>query len=295
MTDPTRRPLSEPLEPRRLLAATLPEVLLDDEGVLRVVGTDQAEMIALESMGGGRLRLTVIDERVFWRSNWALDTGEGVTAQQIYEPGEVRAFHVDAGGGNDSVTLGPKFIPATLLGGAGDDTLGGGASSDSLDGGAGNDYLHGGVYAYRQEISWFQHVYRNGGDTLLGGAGDDTLGLSAIGNPGTIIGGPGDDRLAAGTYLSDLLVAEGVKLGLRNPIKAVERSKPLVAGIKADAGLNNITLQVLAPEGALHGNGGGFRGGSGGLLTKVSQTTPLGVAINLYAGQRVNAEGARPL
>ncbi|MDB5322156.1 MAG: Ca2+-binding protein toxin-related [Phycisphaerales bacterium] len=66
---------------------------------------------------------------------------------------------VNAGDGNDSVTLSRLFINATANGGFGDDTLIGTAADDVLNGEAGNDSLEGGA----------------GNDNLLGGDGNDTL------------------------------------------------------------------------------------------------------------------------
>jgi Ca2+-binding RTX toxin-like protein len=67
---------------------------------------------------------------------------------------------IDAKGGNDLVTIGRRDLPATIFGGAGDDTLGGGLAGDSLDGGAGDDLVSGGT---------------TGGETLIGGDGFDRL------------------------------------------------------------------------------------------------------------------------
>jgi Ca2+-binding RTX toxin-like protein len=78
-----------------------------------------------------------------------------------------------AGDGDDTVLLAqengqtvninngstPIFIPVTLMGGAGNDSLVGGIGSDYLSGGAGDDFLAGSI----------------GNDTLDGGDGTDTL------------------------------------------------------------------------------------------------------------------------
>ncbi len=66
----------------------------------------------------------------------------------------------------------------TLNGGGGSDTVDGGAGNDSLLGGDGNDTLNGG----------------GGSDTANGGAGDDLV-FAVIGTPETIIGGAGIDTL----------------------------------------------------------------------------------------------------
>lgn len=93
----------------------------------------------------------------------------------------VAGFEVNAGDGNDAVTVGGSVrVPATIRGGPGDDDLSGGWGYDKLIGGDGNDVLKG----------------RGANDLLFGGPGDDVL----FGGPGHDIlkGGPGDDRLHGG-------------------------------------------------------------------------------------------------
>jgi Ca2+-binding RTX toxin-like protein len=93
----------------------------------------------------------------------------------------IAGFEVNAGGGDDRVSV-AKDVTAqvTLRGGAGDDLLVGGAGSDKLIGGNGDDRL----------IGWRES------DLLYGGPGSDTL----IGGQGADVlrGGPGLDMLVAG-------------------------------------------------------------------------------------------------
>jgi RTX calcium-binding nonapeptide repeat (4 copies) len=93
----------------------------------------------------------------------------------------VRSFEVNAGSGDDTVTVGKAVpVPVTLRGGAGDDALTGGRASDILVGGEGGDRLSG----------------QGGADMLYGLAGIDTL----IGGWGVDVlrGGSSQDRLAGG-------------------------------------------------------------------------------------------------
>ncbi len=91
----------------------------------------------------------------------------------------VAGFEVNAGGGDDRVTVARQIrVPVTLRGGAGDDVLFGGGGPDKLIGGNGGDRLYGG----------------RGDDLLLGGEGNDQL-----------ISGPGHDTLRGG-YGKDVLV-----------------------------------------------------------------------------------------
>jgi hypothetical protein len=139
------------------------------EGVLRVTGDDTDETIRVISSGS---RYKVIRN------------GAAVTFSQS----AVKRISVAAGGGNDSVTIGPGVIRATLHGETGDDTLVGGDGNDVLIGGDGNDLLVGG----------------RGHDTLYGNAGDDVL-EGGLGND-SLRGGSGRDTLR-GDAGNDLIFA----------------------------------------------------------------------------------------
>jgi Ca2+-binding RTX toxin-like protein len=106
----------------------------------------------------------------------------GIPNQLICQASAIGSFEVNAGGGDDTVTVARDVpVPATLRGGPGDDQLTGGAGDDRLLGGIGNDRLVG----------------RDGADSLFGGPGDDTL--SGCGGDDVLIGGPGVDLLKPGT------------------------------------------------------------------------------------------------
>ncbi len=93
----------------------------------------------------------------------------------------VSGFEVNAGSGDDSVTVAKDVrVPVTMRGGGGNDTLTGGAGPDKLLGGEGDDRLVG-----------------NGGpDLLYGGPGNDKI-LGGWSND-LLRGGPGEDLLAGG-------------------------------------------------------------------------------------------------
>lgn len=85
---------------------------------------------------------------------------------------------VDAGSGNDTVTVAADLaIAAELSGGAGNDRLTGGAGNDRLVGGSGDDTLLGGA----------------GNDVLDGGLGNDSLNGQTGSNQ--LLGGAGNDVL----------------------------------------------------------------------------------------------------
>lgn len=116
-------------------------------------------------------------------SSSSLEAGGDVCSNPPGNPDEltceaaaIAAFAFNGGAGDDEVILGRSVpAPATLRGGAGNDTLVGGAWDDRLIGGPGNDALVG----------------RGGDDWLSGGPGNDRL----VGGAGedTCIGGGGED------------------------------------------------------------------------------------------------------
>jgi Ca2+-binding RTX toxin-like protein len=139
----------ENLELRTLLSSSL------SNGLLTVTGTSGNDTISL-TVSGSNIKVTQ----------------NGLPAAQ-FSSGAVQKILVNASGGKDSVIVSGSITkPATLNGGAGNDTLNGGGGNDVINGGDGNDQLHG-----------------NGGkDALMGGAGDDDLD-----------GGAGNDFLSGGT------------------------------------------------------------------------------------------------
>jgi hypothetical protein len=107
---------------------------------------------------------------------------DGQENELVCEAPAIGGFEVNAGGGDDFVSVDPRVrIPATLRGGPGNDRLAGGGGADKLVGGAGNDILSG----------------RGGSDSLFGGPENDLL-----------FGGSGDDLLNGGSG-SDRLHGQG--------------------------------------------------------------------------------------
>jgi Ca2+-binding RTX toxin-like protein len=106
---------------------------------------------------------------------------EGMPNELVCEAPAIAGFEVNAGGGDDRVTVARQVtVPVTMRGGGGDDLLAGGSGTDKLIGGDGDDQLRGGP----------------GNDMLIGGDGDDVL----IGGPGRDVlrGGGGEDKLIDG-------------------------------------------------------------------------------------------------
>jgi len=87
-----------------------------------------------------------------------LPNGTTVNGSASFAASGITSIVVDGGDSNDSIAVSPS-IRATLIGGAGNDSLTGGGGNDTLNGGDGNDTVTGGA----------------GTDTLYGGNDDDTL------------------------------------------------------------------------------------------------------------------------
>ena len=100
--------------------------------------------------------------------------------------------------GDDRIDLSALSFPATITGGAGNDTITGGSGADLIYGGDGDDVLSGGVGS--------DTIYGNFGndsiagglqrDSIMGGLGDDTI--TAGDGPDSVYGGDGRDMIRGG-------------------------------------------------------------------------------------------------
>jgi len=113
---------------------------------------------------------------------------EAQANELLCEAAAIGGFEVNAGAGDDSVTVAREVpVPVTLRGGPGQDRLVGGAGGDKLVGGPGEDLLIG----------------RAGADSLFGGSGADRL-IGGSGND-LLHGESGDDTLLGGSGRNELL------------------------------------------------------------------------------------------
>src|SRR5437773_4358870 len=140
-------PMFQPLEERRLLSAAV------EAGILTVVGTDANDTI---SVGLNATDNTKVDVGINGTvTSFALLNADTTAA--------ITGIKISGGNGDDKITVdqtnGGIAIPATLLGGNGQDSLTGGAGNDVLNGGNGKDVLVGG----------------DGNDTLAGCGGNDSM------------------------------------------------------------------------------------------------------------------------
>jgi Ca2+-binding RTX toxin-like protein len=151
-----------------------------------LAGGSEANTIEISLSPDGRSYLidSVVQLEVGGNVCWHPDGQEN---QLVCEATSIGGFEVNAGGGDDSVTVAREVpIPVTLRGGPGQDKLVGGAGADKLVGGPGNDVLVG----------------RDGADSLFGGPGDDRL-VGCKGND-LLRGGSGEDTLLGGSGQNEL-------------------------------------------------------------------------------------------
>ncbi len=153
------------------LSGQLPQGVISNNGqTLLVSGTDNDDDIEITLEDG----------------SYKLDVNGTV---QTLDPASISEFQILAGGGNDSVTIGPGVCKVYCLAGSGDDTVVGGDFNDTITGSAGNDLLLGGGGDDRLDGS-------AGKDILDGGLGNDRL-YGSDGND-VLTGDAGVDRLFGG-------------------------------------------------------------------------------------------------
>lgn len=134
-------------------------------GKLRIFGTDLADNIQLSSSNG---KITV--------------SGAGA-GTQVFAKSDLAGIEIFSLAGDDRIILDASIIAdATIVGGAGNDTVQGGGGDDDITGNTDAESIHGGAGNDR--------IYANG--TINGGAGDDSIrGL------GVLSGGDGNDTITS--------------------------------------------------------------------------------------------------
>ena len=278
-------PTFEPLETRRMMSASL------KSGVLRVAGGAGNDRIAL-SLDKGR----IMDE------GWITVTRNGVREGR-FASSAVKSISIDAGAGNDTVSVAPGIKQAPRIsGGAGADTidysasthgiyaniktgrvvhyktkaaLGTLASIEIIRGSAYPDCVdaHGGLLAaYGKGGKDDLYAFGNCRASLFGGDGDDWL-MSAPGAPNLIDGGAGADTMDYSDHFNELggvdVSMDGVAndglFGETDNVRGVEdvMGTPRNDRIVGDAAANR--LSGLGGDDLIYGGGGDDRlsGGAG--------------------------------
>ncbi|MEZ5639833.1 MAG: carbohydrate-binding domain-containing protein [Burkholderiaceae bacterium] len=112
-----------------------------------------------------------------------------------------QALVVHAGAGDDTMT--GSDGDDVLLGLGGNDNLRGGRGHNTLDGGDGDDVLYADSGEYVVTIYYAGGVVQNtywGSNTLIGGAGNDSLIAGSLARDTVYLGGPGNDLLQGSRY-----------------------------------------------------------------------------------------------
>jgi Ca2+-binding RTX toxin-like protein len=141
-------------------------------GLLSIEGTNAADSITLRLAAGDPSILEV-------------EVGGNHSAEFKFARAKINAISVDAGRGNDTVSVDESngvftdTIQTTLAGGPGDDILSGGSGAETLVGGDGNDRIDG----------------NKGNDLALMGAGDDTFVWDPGDGSDTVEGQDGNDTM----------------------------------------------------------------------------------------------------
>src|SRR6185312_8909234 len=126
--------------------------------------------------------------------------------QHKYSLKQIKSVVMIGSNQNDWIYIDPRLnLPASITGGAGNDTIKGGGGYDTIDAGDGNDLVYAdGIIntGNGNDTVWGGNkgdsiTAGDGNDLLVGGWGNDTI----TGGTGrtTIIGGLGNDRLIAGS------------------------------------------------------------------------------------------------
>src|SRR4051794_2637873 len=222
----------EVLELRRMLSATL------DAGVWHITGDEAgpaADVIVVEAtpQDAGTLQATI--------------NGTVVGTAPV---AGLTSVEVDAGAGNDRVTMGFNLpdVAVQVLGGDGNDRLTGSGGDETLIGGAGNDRLDGGGANDTLEGD-------DGDDQLLGGDGNDTLAGGA--GRDILAGGWGDDSLDGGAGADRLQGGDGADTlagdNGRGTLKGGPGAGSLDGGRGADRVYRQAGVDTMAGKAGRHG------------------------------------------
>ena len=170
-----------PASPQATTTIDSDTATLESDGSLWILGSASNDTIVVSESGGN------------------IDVTINGTAQTPVAASSVTGIDIDAGEGNDMVTIDPGVPSSVVRGGAGDDTLVGGSGNDTLIGGTGADSLKAGSGNDLLKGSKSADTLKatTGNDTLKGNKGHDSL-IGGNGND-SLSGGPGIDTIVAST------------------------------------------------------------------------------------------------
>lgn len=191
----------------------------DDRPALRVA-VDASGNLTLTEIGYGQSdEITVTFDSASQEYVISSPIAESLTADGVTFTNSVRVaaarvtrgLLADLGGGDDRLDLATLKLPATVQGGAGNDTIKGGSARNVINGGDGNDLLLGGMESDTLSGGAGDDSLLGGGqaDSLSGGDGNDVV--DGQGGSGDIVdGGAGDDTLEGGAGLDIIRGGEGL-------------------------------------------------------------------------------------
>jgi Ca2+-binding RTX toxin-like protein len=236
-------------------------------GTLTVTGTSKANKITLRLKAGAAGKLVV-------------DVGSNGTADFTFNRSSFAAIVVNAGAGNDTVTISEKsgvftlFENTTLNGGKGTDKLTGGTGAESYVGGTGKDTI-----ASKAGADVFFWTQGDGNDKVDGGADADQLnmngtaaadGFQLLGAGTRAIAGVGASVLSVATTetirFSPLGGADSVAVsnaqaqGVQNlqvdlGVSAAGDAQADLVKVNGDAGVNTLTAIAAGTDVQVSGNG----------------------------------------
>jgi Ca2+-binding RTX toxin-like protein len=178
-----RRAFFEPLESRRVLAASLVDVDFTG-GVLTITGSSKSDKIWVDSDG---TTLTVTAGKQV--TTFDLSGGEPVEGEEAPQAVAFTSIYIDGDKGNDWIRIGDLVTAnAEIYGNDGNDRIFSGGGADVIDAGKGNDRVYGGGGNDTINLGL-------GNDWAWGGDGDDLI-IADVGND-KIFGDAGNDQLWA--------------------------------------------------------------------------------------------------
>ncbi|MCE9576607.1 MAG: hypothetical protein K8W52_25895 [Deltaproteobacteria bacterium] len=236
--------------------------------VLSIIGTSAASRLTL------RLGATP--------STLVVDVGDDGTADFTFDRSTFERISIDAGGGDDVVTMSEVAggftteEQITINGGGGKDTLTGGVGPETFLGGAGDDLVSGG----------------GGNDTIALGGGNDVVIWNPGGGSDVIDGGDGIDRFQfnlanIGEQVAATAVGDHVRLTRDVALIALDLHGLEVLDVAARGGADQIVVNdltaALVDQVNVDLSSGVVGQGDAAADTVVFENTPVADNVNVWA------------
>ena len=180
----------------------------DNAFTLSQVNTNNTGVLTIDASGLTKTTGTVFS---YYDNTFATGSTQSITGSagnDVIEANNGKSATIVAGAGNDTLTGGTAAD--SILGGTGNDNITGGGGNDVLKGEAGEDTITGGTGADSIDGGADNDslVGAGGNDTINGGDGVDTIVATVAGNV-SIDAGAGNDRVEVGDTLNASDVVSG--------------------------------------------------------------------------------------